>query len=168
MAAFADNSDMLVSFDDRILGNLVRDNKIQATRQELETDPVLSKMLDRATGFIVSHSLRSQRYTREDLDNLTGEDRDFLVHVTCQIAFYYLWCRKPYPSNRNDSVKVLFEDARGVMEDIKTGQLIFPTEGAVDAGIPKIDTVSVPEAERHNLFVDHARRGLYPRRRTAK
>jgi len=168
MAAFADSDDMIARFDARTLGDIcANDDDVQVTPAGLAANKKMLAALNTATGKIISVCLRAKRYSRADLDALTGESLEFLIDITCRIAFWHLWKRKPYA---DDPVrKMAKEEYDEILADLSSGHAIFDVEAVKDAGVPHVETVTRVEVERDwNLFVDAARGSFYPQRRTYK
>lgn len=168
MAAFATAADMKETYDVRTLGDLVKDDGTRASAGDLTTDTILGTMLDRATGRIVGAIRKGNRYTRAQLEGLTGESADMLKDITCRVAFWLLWQRKPY-SDSKSRVEAQ-EYAERILKALSTGEEIFEVDAAVDAsGGIQITQFTRVQMQDENLVVDAARQGrFYPRRRTYK
>lgn len=156
---------MCARFDARTLGDVCADNGVQVTEAGLKTNKKMLAALNSATGRIVATVLRAKRYTREDLNGLTGESLDYLKDLTCRIAFWKLWQRKPYSEEqqRPDAK----QDHDSALEELGSGHAIFEVASVIEAGIPRVETVTRTEIERDwALVVDQARGRFYPQRRT--
>jgi phage gp36-like protein len=167
MTAFSTSDDMVARFDARTLGDICADNDVQVTQAGLVTNTKMLAALNTATGRLLATALRAKRYSRVDLNSLTGESLDYLKDLTCRIAFWILWQRKPYSEDQQrKEAKQAYDDA---LEELGSGHEIFDVDAVKDAGIPKVETVTRTEIETDwNLFVDEARGRFYPQRRTYK
>ena len=165
MAAFATPQNMLDTFDARTLGDLCSDDAHRVSEAALLTDPKMLRALNFATGRIMGACLRAKRYSRDDLEGLTGESEALLIDMTCRVALWWLWQRKPYTDDQQrQQAKVNSDEA---LEQMRMGDHVFDVEDAKEAGLPSAETVTRVEIERDwSLFVDEARGNFYPRRRT--
>src|SRR3990167_6702051 len=116
MTAFATPADMIARYDVNTLGDICSDDGIPVTTAKLITNTKLTTALNTATGRIKAATLRAARYTVDDLDDLTGESKAYLSDLTCRIAFWYLWQRKPYADDQQRSeIKAQADEALGVL-----------------------------------------------------
>jgi phage gp36-like protein len=167
MTAFATAADMIARYDARTLGDLVTDDGNQVAENALAANPKMTAALATATGQIKAAVLRAERYTTAELEALTGESQQYLKDLTCQIAFWCLWRRRPYiDDQQRNEVKASADEA---LELLRTGAHVFDIDRQKDAGTPKVETITRAEVENDwSLFVDQARGNFYPRRRTYK
>lgn len=167
MAAFATAADMIARYDSRTLGDLVSDTGAAVAEGGLAADTKMIAALASATGELKAALQRGKRYTTAQLTALTGESQAYLVTLTCAIAFWYLWRRKPPYSEADaqfrQNARAEFEEA---IEKLVSGENIFDIDELVDASIPKVDTVSRIEATGWNLLADACRGRFFPRRRS--
>lgn len=167
MTSFATPSDMIARYDVRTLGDLSSDTGERTTEAHLATNTKLLTCLASASGRVIASTLRAKKYTIDDLNALTGESLSYLVDITCRVAFWLLWQRKPYVDNQQRmEAKKEYEET---LQMLQTGAQIFDVEAVKDAGIPKVETITRTDIETNwSLFVDQARGHFYPRRRTYK
>ncbi len=167
MAAFATAQDMIDRYDVRTLGDLVTDDGTRVAEASLPDNDKLAKALQAATGKVLAACLRANRYTKAQLLALSGESRDYLIDITCAIAFWNLWRRKPY-TDLKDQQGQAKQEADEALEMLRSGDHIFDVSETREAGIPQIDTISrATIANDWELVADVARNGrFYPRRRT--
>lgn len=166
MAAFADSSDMVVRYDTRTLGDLCSDDGNRVAKDDLATSDIMTTALSSATGEIKAATLRAERYTVAQLEALTGESQEYLKTLTCAVAFWRLWSRKPYNEKNSGQVQARTE-FKEAMERIRSGDHIFEVAATAAAGTPNIDTITRAEIQNDwDLFVDNARGRFYPRRRS--
>jgi hypothetical protein len=165
MAAFAAPADLILRYDVRTLGDLCSDDGTRVTQANLATDQKVEMALDTATGQIMAAVLRGERYTAADLAALTSESADYLKDLTCRIAFWLLWQRKPYTDDKQRMEAK--ESSDKALEMLRTGQHIFDIAATIEATKPDVETVTrVEVADEWGLFVDRARGRFYPSRRT--
>lgn len=167
MAALAISADMVKRYDARTLGDLCSDDGNQVSEQALVTNAKMTAALSTATGHFLAAVLRAERYTRNELEALTGDSKEYLKDLICQIAFWGLWRRKPYTDDQQRAdAKAAADEA---LELMRTGAHVFDIDRQKDAGTPKVETVTRVEIENDwSLMVDQARGRFFPRRRTYK
>lgn len=162
MTAFATAADMVKRCDVRELGDLVADNGVRVGLAELLTSTNLQAALDDAAGEIIAALMQGRRYSRDDLDNLTGDSKQYLIRLNCQLARAYLWERRKWAS---DDFADRYEDAiaspKKKLEQLRRGEHVLDLDAPKDAGLPSITTPSVTSIQRQNLVVDRARAGFY-------
>lgn len=165
MTAFATPADMLIRYDARTLGDLCSDSGVRLQESELTANAKLIALLSSATGQIKSAVLRGERYKVEDLEALTGESLAYLVDLTCRIAFWLLWQRKPYADDQQRlEAKKAYDES---LELLQNGSHVFEITSAMDAGTPHVETVTRTEiANNWNLVADRCRGRFFPARRT--
>jgi len=165
MAAFATSADMLARYDARSLGDLCSDNGEPVTAAQLAANSKMTTALADATGQMLAACLRGGRYTAADLAGLTDESLSYRNRICCVLAFWNLWDRKPYTSD--EARKAAKEEAKEMLEMLRTGEQIFDVAATIAASIPDVDTVTNVEIATWNLLPDQCRHGrYYPRRRT--
>ena len=167
MAAFATATDMIARYDSRTLGDLVADDGARVPEGALASDSKMTAALNSATGELKAALLQGERYTVTELESLTAESQAFLVDLTCRVAFWRLWSRKPYSQSFDGVRQVAKSEYTDALEMLRTGAHVFELDDQIQAGHPKVDTITRAEIREHNLVVDIARNGrFYPRRRT--
>lgn len=134
--AYATAADMKNRYDERRLGQLVLDDGTMATSAQLETDTVLSEMLEDATALIDAFATRGGRYTQAELTALTGSPLKLLKRLTCDLAYGLLVQRRGYTASETDAMAPGFSRAIALLDKLGEGALIFATENAVAAGKP--------------------------------
>lgn len=165
MAAFATAADMIARFDSRTLGDLCSDDDHRVSEAGLLTNDKMTVALDSATGKILAATLRAARYSRDDLDTLTGESLALLIDMTCRVALWNLWQRKPYAEDQQRTFSK--QNADESLELLRKGDHVFDVAAAIEAGLPNVETISREVIQRDwDLVVDQARGSFYPRRRS--
>lgn len=167
MTSFATPADMIARYDVRTLGDLCSDSGERISEAGLAANTKLLTCLSSASGRVIASTLRAKKYTVDDLNALTGESLAYLVDITCRVAFWLLWQRKPYvDTQQRMEAKKEYDET---LEMLNKGDQIFDVESVKDAGIPQVETITRVEIESDwSLFVDQGRGHFYPRRRTYK
>jgi phage gp36-like protein len=162
MASYATPADMLARYDVRHLGDLVSDSGQRIGSAEVLSHTNLQTALDDAAGEIEAALMQGQRYSADDLTNLTGNSKQYLIRLNCAVAISLLWQRRPWSDDdkREDAI----EKAREALDKLRKGITVLNVEAAKDAGLPAIRTPSLSRINRQNLVVDRARAGYYPTR----
>lgn len=133
----ASATDFKRRYDERRLGQLVKDDGTQASSSALDSDTILSEMLDDATSMVNSHVLRGNRYTAEDLAALTGSDAKLLVRLTCDLAYGLLVQRRGFSAQELASLAPAYDRALQTLQQLADGVLVFNVEAVRAAGRPK-------------------------------
>lgn len=161
--AYATSADLTKRFDERILKDICKDDGTRET--DLSANAAVTMALSSASGILNAACLQGDRYQVSDLEALTGDSAEFLKSLVCDLAFVILWQRKPYPQY-SEQVKATQERTEEWLEYLRGGAWVFNIEENIDAGKPKIETVTAAAIRQQNLFVEQARGKLLPRRRT--
>jgi phage gp36-like protein len=154
-------ANFLARYDARVVGDLVDDTGNQREASELQTNPVLQAMLDDASGTINAALLVGGRYTVADLQGLTGDAKNFLIRICCDIAKAYLLRRRPTRDAEADKAEM--ELAERHLEQLRSGDAVFGLIADVDAGKPLVTGPSTVDFSNMNLIRDRTR-NYYPRR----
>ena len=159
MAAYALSENMIERFDERTLKELVVDDNIAET--SLGGNAKMIAALNDATGAIDSALLVGNMYSSADLDSLTGESKDYLRRITCEIAMSYLIRRRPEKYGK--ASKEMKESVEEILERFRKGDRVFDIDVKKAAGSPTIDGPSAARFRNLSLHRDINR--MYPRRR---
>lgn len=164
--SYASAADMLRRFDVRTLGQLVSDSNARVSADDLLDDENLQTALDDASGEIDAHVLQGQRYTTDDLAELSGNSLAYLKRLNCMVAMSLLWERRPY-IDADDGVgaEQAALQARKALDRLKRGEEVFDVEKVKDAGLPVTTVPTRVQLENLNLTVDQARGHYDPQRR---
>ena len=165
--AYALASDLINYKDARHLGDLCSDNDTRVTSGSLSTDAKISAALDAASGEVEAAVLQGKRYTAADLTGLTGNSAAYLKKLTCDIAFWILWDRKPAYRPDEHSRQQAIEQAANALKMLRTGEHIFNVTAVKEAGVPDMDFPSAVELEQNNFLVDACRPRYFPARRVS-
>lgn len=167
MASYADGDDMIARYDSTVLGHLCADDGTPISEANLPANTKMTTALATATGRIDAALMAGDRYTAADLDGLTAESLAFLVDITCAVAFWLLWRRRPHTAQNDNQRKLSQEEAEQYLELLRTGVEVFTVSDNVAAGKPDIETISrVDLTDNWNLVVDRGRGKWLPARRS--
>jgi hypothetical protein len=123
-----------------------RPGGVQPTEAELDDHPTLLALLDRAAGEINAALRVGKRYTVDQLESLTGDSREYLAGLNCDLAWGYLLRRGPVPAAAEAWLKRPLEQ----LELLRTGANVFDLEEIADAGLPDGSLPSVQQIVNSN------------------
>ncbi len=158
--AYANADDLVNRYDARTIGDLASDDGIPVAAGSFGTDPKISAALSSASGEINSAVQQAGHYTTAQLEELAGDDAEFLKQLTCDLAMARLLMRRPGKYDR-DSYQGLIESARDRLDLIRKGVNLFNIEVKKQAGQPSVDGPRAVDYNRLNLITSRAR-GYYP------
>ena len=142
------------------------DTGTRIVAEELENNTKLATLISEATGMVKASLFRAQRYTQANLDDdLTGSSLAFLTGVVCQVAWWYLWRRKPAASNQDPQRKEAREHYEAILKELNAGTLVLDIETVKEAGVQEGKIVSAMELASWNLWSTAACGRHYPARR---
>jgi phage gp36-like protein len=163
MAAYASIADLVKRYDVRTIGELIKDDGTAANSAAVTADAngIIAAALETASGEVESACLRGKRYTVTDLAGLTGNSQALLKHLTCKIAFWLLWERRPvWDQDQYEQAK---NAPRGMLDQLKRGESIFEVAAVETAGNPSVTGPTRADLSRLNLIRDRMHR-YYPDR----
>ncbi len=164
--AFATADNMISFFDSRTLGDLVSDDGDRVAAGSLANDSNMTAALQAASGRIISAIGVGGRYTRSDLEGLTGEQASYLAYLTCCCAYWILWQRRTWTDAYRDQMESAKQRNDEALKMLKAGSEIFEIQSNVDASQPYVSASSVPDVTlNYNLVADRCRGQLFPPRR---
>lgn len=162
MASYATPADLVARFDVRVIGDLSADDGKRLHPSEVTTNANVLTALSDASGEIDAALLQGRRYSKADLEALTGESLSYLKRVCCQVAYWFLWERRTWlEDDRYDQAK---DRGRKALERLRRGEHIFDVDAAKDAGLPEITGPTRVQFRDQNLLRDVAI-AVYPARR---
>jgi hypothetical protein len=136
--------DMLDFKDNRVLGQLVRDDNTEATPTQLLTDSRLAKGMSFASGQLESAVLQSQHYAVADLQALQGNSLAYMKWILANLTMKWLYGRRGGPEPAKQDMD-LFEWAEARLDDIKSGLAIFAFQEVEAAGNPMTEQLTFLE-----------------------
>lgn len=135
--SFATPADLKTRYDERLLGQLVRDDGTKASSTALDTDTILQAALDDAAGDIVSACIVGQRYSEDDLNSLAGYSLDHLKRINCDVAMRYLADRRVH-AKANEAIERIMERGEKYIKRLQDGETLFNLTAQVAAAVPKV------------------------------
>ena len=161
MATYAAGADLLERKRADTVNDLVGDDGVRLSREDLLTDTTLVTALSDASGAIDGALLAGGRYSTGDLEGLTGNSLSLLKRTCCDIAMAFLLDRNPQVNV--DEGERYQELANRYLERLRTGENIFNLAEAARAGMPTIDGPTAIDYDRLQLLPERTRR-FYPNR----
>lgn len=134
--AFATGADLIVYRDWRHVADLVRDDDTRLpSSTSVANDATVAKALSAASGLIETACFRGGRYTPSDLTQILSGTvcKEFLVSMTCDLAFWILLKRRKPDANPRNVAGVT--EALDTLEKLKLGEAVFPFVEVGDAGV---------------------------------
>lgn len=154
---------MLVYHDWQQVADLVRDGMGPRPTRAAILDSttteggILASTLLSASGELESACVVGKRYAPADLSGLTGAALALLQSTVAHLAFWRLSQRRQPVSADPSKVPGALQ-ALSLMQMLRDGERIFPTDEAADAGLPEaVDTFAANNANRETRLVFKAR-----------
>lgn len=155
---YATANDLTSYFDANVIADLVSDDGVPA--QDVTTDPNVAKSLSAAASQINAAVMVSNLYSPADLASLTGDDREMLLELNCQLAMSKLIRRRPEKFGA-DGYRELVEEGEERLEQLRKGQRLFNLPAQEEAGLPEVDGPTVATVEQLNLITARTK-NFYP------
>lgn len=156
--AYATPEQMIVRYDARRLGQLVRDDGSTTSTSDLVNDQTLMAMLDDASGMVNQACRTGNRYTLDHLSQVATDSKTQgpLVRLVCDLAWGLLWARRGLPAGQFQDMAPRYAEGLALLEKLRYGQLVFDLPGHVLAHNP--DTaVLASNAEKTNPVSGYTR-----------
>ncbi len=160
--AYADSSDMIARFDQRLLGDLLSVDGTPVTPAAMADDERLSIALDDASGEIDANVRVAGRYTTDDLSGLTGTGLAYLKRMTCDIAYWLLIDRRSLAGVMEDEAVRRHRIYRDHLKDLREGREIFDVATARTSALPSQSLPTTVELINQNTIAGRARGHMYP------
>jgi len=161
MAAYCTIDELLERKDERDIRDLVSDTGVPDTAHPLVNERI-ERALEDAAGDIETSILVGGKYTVEDLENLQGNAKAFLVRMNAEIAMCYLIMRRP--ETDHDLLDYYTKLKDSYLEPLRKGASVFPLPGNIAAGKAQVDGPTTADFNRLNLMRDRVH-NYYPGRR---
>jgi hypothetical protein len=146
MAAFVTNTQFLVYYDYRLVGQLLVDDNTQPSQAAVITNTNLTAIIQSASGEVISYCARGEIYTEDDLNNLTGNSMGYLQKLTSDIAYYYIGLRRGLPLDQFPSAKIAYETLKQLAE----GRQIFDLPANAAAGHASSNPILIQDIYLNN------------------
>lgn len=160
--AYANSSDFIARYDQRVLGDMLSVDGTRVTVAAMATDERLVAALDDASGEIDSAVRVAARYTTDDLAGLTGTGLAHLKRMTCDVAFWLLIDRRCLVNILSDEADRRYRIYREHLKDLREGREIFDLDAARDAGLPSQAKATTVELTNMNTIASRSRGRFYP------
>ena len=130
-APYATASDFAERYDIRTIGDLLSDLGARLPSGQVLTSSRLTYLLMQASGQVEAAAMAGKRYTTDDLAALTGNSKEYLKGIVCDLVIWILLGRRP---TREGGVPEIVKGALEALELIRHGQRIFGFTEVQDAG----------------------------------
>jgi len=149
MSQLTTPADLILTFDERTIRELVLDDGAHPQTVDLDTNPVLLRLLSVAETHVKSALKKGGRYTEQEFTDLPEESANFLKHIVCQFAMLDLISRRPrFDAERYAAHEKL---SKTYLEALQNGDVILGTnEADVLAGRANVDGPTVIDVFNRN------------------
>lgn len=145
MANYASVTDLINRYSPAVLGDLAGDSGSRILESNLDTNGKVLAALATATGKVKASILQGGRYTPAQITAMTtpgdpaydAESSALLVDITCRVAFWLLWQRKPWSDQHENQRKQAENDSESQLDRLRKGVEIFNIGAAVESGLPQ-------------------------------
>ena len=152
--------------DARDVGDLVADDGTTVTPAGLLSDDNLAAAIEDAQGTVDAALQFGGRYSAADLAALTTTQEAYLNRIESELCMYFLLARRPSYSTEQLEYYAKLKDE--LLDPLRQGQEIFPSDAAIEASKADVDGPSVVDYEQnYNLWRDRTK-NYYPRRNTIR
>jgi len=158
--AYANPSDLVARYDERVLKDLASDTGEPG--DVAIGNPRVAAALDAASGYVDAAVQVGGIYTPEDLAALTGNSLALLVDLTCELAMVRLMSAR-LEKYGHEQVEAVRKRCEEYLDRLRNGERLFGLDDQRDAGLPTIDGPRAVDYQRLNLLPDRMRR-YYPQR----
>lgn len=154
MATLLTNAEMMVRFDYRLLDQQLSDSNTVIGSTALATSTQLSDIITDAEGVVLSALFTAQKYTSDDLTNLTDDSAHVLKRIIADIAFIMISSRRGYDyKNKMPMVQDSYEQ----LQKLRNGERVLDFEDNKDAGNTFSQEVSFVTQSRAGLVTTSTR-----------
>tara|TARA_R100000149_G_C5878573_1_gene142807 strand:+ start:923 stop:1447 length:525 start_codon:yes stop_codon:yes gene_type:complete len=168
MASYADHSDMIARYSAGLLGDLVSDDGARVPASSLAVNDKLIVALRTATGYIKAHLRQADRYTDAQLDGISDvssahydlESAAMLADLTCRLAFWHLWKRKPWSDTHESARKQAEDDYKTTLDMLRKGTIILDDGVTPEAGKP--ESIGIKSTQLKTMWSQIGRGRWYP------
>lgn len=150
--SYATPTDLLKRYDARVCGDVCSDSGSRLSQADIAGDTNVQTALDDASGLINTYTLIGNRYTIEELTNLTDVDQATLIRLCCDLAFAYLVQRRGLDVNNYPQLQIAYES----LARLRDGGTIFNVAADVEKGQVTASFPSISQVYNLNLAVTAA------------
>lgn len=151
MPAYATGSDLVARYDIDIVGDLASDERDPMERSSIPTNPKVETALLDGAGEIEIALLEGGRYTVSQLTNLTGNSRQKLIRINCDIAMALLLQRR-VDKRFQELAEQVAKISRCHLQALCKGENVFGLPENIDAGVLDVDTITAIDIDNRNLL----------------
>lgn len=150
-------ADLLLRFDNNLIGQLVNDSSQQQTPAQLLTNNVVQAHLDDAAGFVLAALYVAYKYTPAEIAGLTATSASLLKRLTCDLAIVMICQRRGYDyGDKFPMVGLSLE----MIQQLRNGERVLDVAGNEAAGLSSATRVTVVQQEQAGLVISNCR--LFP------
>ena len=168
MASYANSNDMIARYSAGLLGDLVSDDGARVPASALSGNDKLTVALRTATGYIKAHLRQADRYTDAQLDGISDassshydlESAEMLADLTCRLAFWHLWKRKPWSDTHESARKQAEDDYKTTLDMLRKGTIILDDGVTSEAGKP--ESIGIKSTQLKTMWSQIGRGRWYP------
>ena len=150
MALIANENDLVLRYSPGLIGDLAGDQGDRILQSDFSSNSAIQAALKSATGSAKAALRQADRYTEEQISGLGDntseiydeESYEYLKTIVCQIAFWYLYQRKPWNDSNEASRRQAEGDYKDALDKLRTGVHILNLDTAAKAGLPKATGVT--------------------------
>ena len=161
MSSYATPQQLLQRHHPDLVNDLAADDGVRTSRIDLVADVNVLAALADASGAIEAALVAGNRYTVDQLTNLTGNSASLLARITCDIAMAFLFDRAA--SLDVEKCRKYKDQAEEHLNKLHDGQNVFNLESHKTAGNPSLGGPSAVDYARLNLIPDRTQH-YYPDR----
>lgn len=136
--SYATPDDLLARYDSRTIGDLASDDNRRLTREEIIASPIVRSILQDASGIVESYCIAGGRYTHEDLLSLTGNAKNLLIRLVCDIAYLLLKDRRGYVNDQPNNE--IITRTSTALTKLRNGELLFGYSKNIEASVSRTST----------------------------
>ena len=174
MAAYATSSDLVARYNEQTIGGLASDQQgVRVPPANFATDPAIGAALKTASGKVKASIMQADRYTMDEIQGMSDpgsslydeESAEYLIDITCRVAFWLLWQRKPYSDGHENQRRQYETDSQTALDMLRKGIEIFNLGNARGAGLPEgVRSGDLPGSTGPPMYWSGVPRGrFYPR-----
>ena len=151
--AYADGSDLIKRYDWELVGDSATDDRDTLSRPEVLTHANVLSSLSGASGRINSALGYGAKFTPDDLEQLEGDDLEYLKDLVCDLAMVRLGQRRG-ENGLGGMIDGIRDNAEKLLELIRNGDNIFNLPQVLDASLVDTDGPTAIElVDRNDLTV---------------
>ena len=159
--SYATGEEFVQRYDVRLIGDLVKDDGVQASQTLIPTHPVVLALLGDASGAIDAALLVGNRYTPAQLADLSATAASFLRRLTSDLTLIYLKRRRGRFDPEKDGA--LLKEINATLDSLRKGEDLLLLADQTQAAASTIELVRpelIPVCRKQTIR--HNTRNYYP------